>query len=178
MGRRRRKKNTSDSAEVPSRRLTPEVEARIEAWAQEAADAYDLALFDVVARPNWLLSVFVDHQGATEPGKGVSVDELADVSRYIEAFLDADEDVYQNYTLEVSSPGVERKLEKPRHFELSVGRDVRIVVHEPIDKQNVFEGRLAAFSDGVVTVQTGPDESVELDLANIAKARLTYDFSE
>jgi len=158
--------------------MTTELATKIEAWAEEAADAHGLALFDVAARPNWVLSVFVDRQDATEPGKGVSVDELADVSRYMEAFLDADEDVYQNYTLEVSSPGVERKLKKPRHFELSVGRDVRVVVHEPIDTQNVFEGRLAAFSDGVVTVQTGPDETVELDLANIAKARLTYDFSE
>lgn len=178
MGRRRRKKQSTDQeARASAPALSDEFRARFETWATEAAEAHGLVVYDVNVRTNWLMTVFVDRSGATEPGEGVSVEELAEVSRYIEACLDADEGVWPHYTLEVSSPGVERKLTKPRHYELSLGRDARIVVHRPIDGQNVFEGALSAFDGDTVTIDTA-NGAVALDVKNIAKARLTYDFSE
>lgn len=179
MGRRRRKNSNQDSHAAPAPKLTPEFAQRFEEWAEEAAEAYGLVVFDVKALPNWLLTVYVDREGAPDPGKGVAVDDLASVSRYLEAYLDADESVWDQYTIEVSSPGVERKLTRPRHYELSVGRDVRIVLHEALDKQNVIEGRLEAFENDVaVVIEKKQKQKYELDLNNIAKARLTYDFSE
>jgi ribosome maturation factor RimP len=178
MGRRRRKKKRKNSDKPSAPPLTDELGEQIVEWAGEAADAHGLDLWDVVARPNWVLQVFVDQPGVDLPGEGVTVDECADVSRFLEGFLDNDERVWPNYTLEVSSPGLERKLENEGHFELSVGRDVRIVVHDPIEKRNVFEGRLIEFTGDEVAVECGPDDVVRIDWENIAKARLTYDFSE
>lgn len=160
-----------------ARPLTSAMIDKIEGLAQEAADANGLVLFDIEIGNPWVIQIYVDRPNA-EPGQGVTIDECALVSRYVEGFLDVDEQVWPNYTLEVSSPGVERKLSKPRHYELSVGRDVRIVVHHPIDKQNVFKGKLVAFKDGQPTVECGADEVVTIDWDNIAKSRLIYDFSE
>ncbi len=177
MGRRRKKGRTRDDG-PPAPRLTPKVQELLEGWAQEAAEAHGLVLYDVAIKGSWVMTVFVDRPGAHEPGEGVSVDELRDVSRYLEAYLDESEDVWEQYTLEVSSPGVERKLTRPRHYELSMGRDARIVVHEPIDGQNVFEGRLVGFDGQIVVLEEEEGSSTELELKNIAKARLTYEFSE
>lgn len=177
MGRRRRKKKRRKDDDKPSAPpLSDELGEEIVAWAEESAQAHGLQLWDVVARPNWVLQIFIDAQGVDAPGKGVTVDECADVSRYLEGYLDNDERVWPNYTLEVSSPGLDRKLANEKHFELSVGRDVRIVVHEPIEKRNVFEGELVEFSGDEVAVKCGPDDVVRIDWDNIAKARLTYDF--
>jgi ribosome maturation factor RimP len=178
MGRRRRKKRRNKPDQPSAPPLTDEIGEQIVAWAAEAAEAHGLDLWDVVARPNWGLQIFVDHPGVDAPGRGVTVDECAKVSRFLEGFLDNDERIWPNYALEVSSPGIERKLENERHFELSVGRDVRIVVHNPIDKRNVFEGRLIEFGGDEIAVECGPDDVVRIDWDNIAKARLTYDFSE
>ena len=150
---------------------------KIEEWAMEAAEAHSLVLFDVEIGPRWLIQIFVDRPQA-EPGEGVTIDECASVSRYVEGFLDVDESVWDQYTLEVSSPGIERKLKKPRHFELSVGRDVRIVVHSPIEKRNVFMGKLVEFDGERASVECGEDDVVPIEWDNIAKARLIYDFSE
>lgn len=179
MARRRKRNEGSDATPRPAAKpLTEAVIRQVGDWSAEAAEAYGLALFDVEIHPNWLIQIFVDRPGAPEPGKGVTVDECAEVSRYVEGFLDVDPTVWPNYTLEVSSPGIERKLTKPRHFEMSVGRDVRIVVHRPIDKRNVFLGRLAAFDGEVARVECTDGEVVPIEWGNIAKARLNFDFSE
>lgn len=177
MGRRRKKQKNVRQERAPRKPLSERVKARIEEWAAEAADAHGLVLFDVDISPQWLIQVFVDRPDS-EPGKGIAVHECVSVSRYVEGFLDIDDAVFEQYTLEVSSPGVERKLSKPRHFELSVGRAVRVVVHHPIEKRNVFEGLLASFEDDIAHVECEAGDVVPIDWDNIAKARLIYDFSE
>jgi ribosome maturation factor RimP len=174
VGKRRRKRSERDDR-APSKPLTDSVRARIEGWAEEAADVYGLELFDVEITPQWKIGVFVDKEGGFEPGKGVTIDECAEVSRYVEALLDTDDDVPEKYTIEVSSPGVERKLSKPRHFAKVVGRSVRVVVHVPVDGQNVFEGELIGFDDPELTIDV-EGTTHTLTLGQLAKARLTYEF--
>lgn len=177
MGRRRKKKNKEQAPRAPRKALNERVKSQIEEWSAEAADAHGLVLFDVDISPQWLIQVFVDRPDA-EPGQGITIDECASVSRYVEGYLDVDDSVWEEYTLEVSSPGIERKLSKPRHFELSIGREVRIVVHRPIEKRNVFMGVLVAFDGEHASVECGEDDVVPIEWDNIAKARLIYDFSE
>lgn len=156
--------------------MTSDVRERIEGWAEEAADVYGLDLFDVEVSRHWKIELFVDKEGGFEPGQGVTIDECAEVSRYVEALLDTDDDVPESYTIEVSSPGVERKLTKPRHWGKVVGRTVRAVVHVPRDGQNVFEGKLVSFDDPDLAIEVD-GETHEFTLGELAKARLTYDFS-
>lgn len=177
MGRRRRKSDREGDRRPAPKPVTAAVQGKVEAWAEEAADEHGLVVFDVEIHQPWVIQIYVDHEGA-EPGQGVTIDECAKVSRYVEAFLDVDDDVWPHYTLEVSSPGIERKLKKKQHFVLSVGRDVRIVVHEPIAKRNVFEGTLVDFDGETARVECADDDVVAIQWGNIAKARLIYDFSE
>ena len=125
MGKRRKKRDSAPKEVRPP--VANRVVERIEGWAAEAAEAFGLVLYDLNVTKQWLVQVFVDRVDSEE-STGVAIDECAKVSRYMEALLDADEDVWTKYTIEVSSPGIERKLSKPRHFELSVGKDVRIVL--------------------------------------------------
>ncbi len=175
---RRRKKSSSDEERAPAPKpLTDAVIRNIGAWADEACDGFGLVVFEVEIQHPWVIQIFVDRPDAT-PGKGVTIDECARVSRYVEALLDVDVSVWPNYTLEVSSPGIERKLTKPRHFELSIGRQVRVVVHQPIETRNVFEGVLVAFDENVASVECAADDVVAIEWSNIAKARLIHDFAE
>lgn len=160
--------------------FSPRVADQIEAWADEAAQASDLQLWDVEVdlQGRWIIRVYVDLPGMPEPKEGVGVDDLAAVSRYIEAYLDASDAIPERYVLEVSSPGVERKLKTPEHLRQAVGENIQLVVRQQIGGKNKVIGELLAFDDGTLTVRLEDNEGepVDIDWANVKKARLKYDF--
>jgi len=81
-----------------------------------------------------------------------------------------------SYTLEVSSPGLERKLSRPRDFERFVGQKARIVLREPVDNQRRWEGKLAGFSDGMVALEPSAGKVIRFPLAQVEKANLKFDW--
>ena len=122
-----------------------------------------------------MVRVFIDHSEAA-PGQGINVDECAEVSRYIEAIFDADDRIPEVYVLEVSSPGVERPLKKPEHFDRVVGEQIELVVRQPIAGRNKVVSRLLAHDDGVLTIEFD-DEEFEVHTDDVARAKLKFDFS-
>jgi ribosome maturation factor RimP len=118
-----------------------------------------------------LLRVYIDKQG------GVTHSDCELISQRLGKLLD-DEDVMpeDSYTLEVSSPGVERKLTKPRDFERVVGQRIRIALREPVDGQLRFEGKLSQIADGVLEVEMAPDQRVHIRLDRVQKANLKFDW--
>jgi ribosome maturation factor RimP len=86
--------------------------------------------------------------------------------------LDVEDPFPGSYTLEVSSPGLDRKLSRETDYVHFVGRRARIVLREPVGEQRVFEGRLAGLEAGRVRLDLGAGGFQELELANISKARL------
>lgn len=184
MARRRKKKrqffDEDESASKKAPSFSPQVQDQIESWAEEAAQAHGLVLFDVelLVKGRWIIRVYVDHPGKIEPGKGINVHECAQVSRYIEAYLDASEAVPERYVIEVSSPGIERELKKPRHLQQAVGEDIQLVVREQVAGKNKVIGKLLSFEDGTLSVQLEDDEGepVDIDWANVKEARLKYDY--
>lgn len=185
MGSKRRKrrkkgkrKGTEQENRKPSKPVTDAVRTKIEEWATEAAEASGVVLFEVETTSVWLIKVFIEVEGGGAPGEGVTVDQCVRVSRYLEAILDAADEVPEKYTVEVSSPGIERPITRKRQLSLVIGRQMRIVTSEPIDGQNVYEGILTAFEDDVLTMEPSREEHDEyrLDWDNVAKAKLIYDF--
>lgn len=182
MARRRKKKRQffDDDSSTKAPNYSPELAERIEAWGEEAAQAHGLVLFDVdiVVEGRWIIRVYVDHTGPSQPGEGVNVDECAAVSRYLEAYLDAADEVPEKYVLEVSSPGIERELKKDRHLRQAVGDRIQLIVREQVDGKNKVIGELVAYEDGILTVrlEDNPDEPVDIDWAHVKEARLKYDF--
>lgn len=118
-----------------------------------------------------LLRVYID-----EPERGITIDDCERASREISALLDVNDPVAGRYTLEVSSPGLERPLFTPAHFERFTGEQVRINVNLPIDGRRRFQGRIDAVDAERVTIEQD-GTPVQIAHANIAKARLVPDYA-
>lgn len=117
-----------------------------------------------------LLRVYID-----EPERGVTIDDCERASREISALLDVNDVVAGRYTLEVSSPGLERPLFALEHFERFVGEPAKISVNLPLDGRRRFQGRIVAVEgDRIVIDQDGTP--VAIAHANVAKANLVPDY--
>ena len=103
--------------------------------------------------------------------EGVDLQQCAEISNLISPLLDVNPPISGEYNLEVSSPGIERKLKKPSHFENSIGEKVRIT---KIDGE-VIEGELKAFDGKSVQVAT-KDGDVKIDLDEIASAKTYFEW--
>ena len=125
-----------------------------------------------------VLRVFIDKPG------GVTHADCEAVSREVGTILDVEDAVPGgSYTLEVSSPGLDRKLTRPEEFSRFVGSRVKLTTREPIDGNRFLEGRLESFRDGTLVLAVGaakakrgkpepPSQHVEIAFLNIEKANL------
>lgn len=141
----------------------------IREMAERVATSEGLALVDVElkgAGSNQVLRVFIDK------GDGVTHADCQLVSEQLSALLDVEDPIPGHYVLEVSSPGLDRKLTKPREFNHFRGRRARIALREPVGAQRVFEGRLAGFENERVRLDMGEQGISEFELSNITKAKL------
>jgi ribosome maturation factor RimP len=118
-----------------------------------------------------LLRVYID-----ESERGVTIDDCERASREVSALLDVNDPVAGRYTLEVSSPGLERPLFTPAHFERFAGEQVKITVNLPIDGRRRFQGRIDAVDADRVTIEQD-GKALAIAHANIAKARLAPDYA-
>ena len=145
---------------------------KIREMAERVATSEGLHLVDVELKggnSNALLRVYIDKPA------GVSHADCALVSEQLSAMLDVEDMFPGRYVLEVSSPGLDRKLTKPGDFTYFVGRRARLVLKEAIGEQKVLEGRLAGFENGRVRLDLGEHGQQEFDLANIRKAQLVVE---
>ena len=106
---------------------------------------------------------------------GVSIEDCERVSREASDLLDVEDLVSESYTLEVSSPGMDRILFKPAHFASSVGQQVDVRLHFPFEGRKRFVGLLAGFEDEEAVVRV-EDEEYLLPIENILRARLVPQF--
>jgi ribosome maturation factor RimP len=81
-----------------------------------------------------------------------------------------------SYTLEVSSPGLERKLTKAKDFERFVGRKAKILLREPVENQRRWEGTLTGFSEGVIALEPAAGKIIHLPLAQVQQANLKFEW--
>jgi len=118
-----------------------------------------------------LLRIFIDKP------EGVTHGDCEFISHNVGTILDV-EDVIPGarYTLEVSSPGVERKLSKPREFERFVGQKVKVVLRQPIENQRHWVGALKSFAEGIITLEPSPGRSVAFPLDQVEKANLKFEW--
>jgi ribosome maturation factor RimP len=118
----------------------------------------------------WILRVFIDKQG------GVSLDDCASVSRELSAVLDVADAIAPKYSLEVSSPGLDRPLKKEADFRRFVGKKAKIRTRRPVgDTRRNFSGTLVAVEGGKVRIDVG-DQVCEVPVDDVEKANLVYEF--
>jgi len=109
--------------------------------------------------------------------QGVSHADCEFVSQQVGTILDVEDVVPgESYTLEVSSPGLERKLSKPRDFERFVGQKAKVLLREPVENQRRWEGKLAGFSEGIITLEPSVGGLIQFPLAQVEKANLKFEW--
>ena len=144
--------------------------ATIQGFADPLVQEMGMELVEVQFRREghgWVLRLFIDKEG------GVTIDDCADVSREISAYLEVEDLISHAYHLEVSSPGLERPLKKKTDFTRYVERLVRIKLREPMENgERVLIGTLLGLDGEAILLQLETGE-VRIDLENISKARLT-----
>jgi ribosome maturation factor RimP len=118
-----------------------------------------------------VLRIFIDRP------QGVTHADCELISQHVGTILDV-EDVIpgESYTLEVSSPGLDRALTKAADYERFVGKKAKVVLREPVENQRRWEGRLAGIADGMVTLEAGPGKILHFPLAQIEKANLKFEW--
>jgi ribosome maturation factor RimP len=147
----------------------------VQAVAERVTAARGFELVDVEAkrdRQGFVVRLYVDKEG------GIGLDELQSVSEEVSAILDAEDPVDGSYTLEVSSPGLDRPLKKEADYKRFLGRLVRLSSYEPVDGRRHWTGRLVSIEDGLVAVCLTKESGAEcrIPLAKIAHARLEVEF--
>ena len=133
-----------------------------------------------------MLRVFLDKSAAgTDPLAGVTHEDCAKFSREFGTILDVEDVMPGSYTLEVSSPGLDRKLVKAADFTRFTGSRVKLTTRQPVNNNRHFEGRLERFEDGRLTLDLSVAShksrkkmgetaglKIEIEFANVEKANL------
>jgi ribosome maturation factor RimP len=118
-----------------------------------------------------VMRVYID-----EPERGVTIEDCERASREISALLDVNDPVAGHYTLEVSSPGLERPLFTPQHFARFIGEVVKVNLNLPLNGRRRFQGAIRAVEGDRITIE---QDGIPLEIvhANVGKARLVPDYA-
>jgi ribosome maturation factor RimP len=166
---------------------------RVRAIADRVAASSGLEVLDVEflgggkAR---MLRVFLDKPAAgNDPMAGVTHEDCANFSREFGTILDVEDAMPGSYTLEVSSPGLDRKLVKAADFTRFTGSRIKLMTRQPVDNNRHFEGRLESFENGRLTLDLSvashksrkkmgdaAGKKIEIEFANVEKANLVPEF--
>jgi ribosome maturation factor RimP len=151
-----------------------ETVAKITEIAQRVGASEGIEIVDVEllgAGRGRVLRIFIDRP------QGVSHGDCEFISQQVGTILDV-EDVVPGagYTLEVSSPGLERKLSKAKDFERFAGHKAKVVLREPVENQRRWEGKLAGVSEGIVALEPSEGRVIRFPLTQVEKANLKFEW--
>ena len=140
---------------------------RVYALIKETVESCGVELWDVrflKEGASWYLRVFIDKP------EGISIDDCTEVSHAIDPVIDEADSIDKSYYLEVCSPGLERELIRPEHYEKMIGQKIKLKLYKAVDGVKEFSGVLKSCGDGI-TVETDTGE-MTFTLKEISKAHL------
>ncbi len=149
-----------------------EIHSKVEQIAVEIASTHGVILVDadlVKEAGQELLKIAIDKQG------GVTTEDCETVSRDLSRVLDELDLVPWQYTLEVSSPGLERVLHRDREFKHFVGRTIDVALYAPRDGKKRYTGLFRSFDEGIVTIEVEDGSMLAFPRETVARARLVYE---
>lgn len=126
-----------------------------------------------------VLRIYIDKLGGSTPGNGVGIDDCERASNAIDSAIEVAELVQGEYSLEVSSPGIERPLTRPAHFQRAVGQRILVKLYKPQFEppRKSLTGILTAYGeDGRLEVDVEGAGHFSVDAKDVAKANLKPDF--
>ena len=140
---------------------------KVSRLAEQVADEQGVELFDIelLGKGKLLVRTLIDKKD------GITLDDCERFSKSFEAVLDVENLIHGPYTIEVSSPGLDRPLRHLDDFKKNTGKLARIVTKEKIADQNFFIGRIGEISDGSIRILMN-DREIVISFDDISKARL------
>jgi ribosome maturation factor RimP len=145
--------------------LTERVELRITPTI--VSMGYDIVRVEITGKEPLVLQIMVERQDE----KQLDVEDCASVSRAISALMDVDDPIDDAYTLEVSSPGLDRPLVRPQDFDRFAGYEAKVEAERLIDGRKNFKGRLIGLEENVVKISVD-DTVMEVPIVDIKRAKL------
>ncbi|ELP8106422.1 TPA: ribosome maturation factor RimP [Vibrio vulnificus] len=146
------------------RQLTEMLESAV------VASGYELVGLEFIrAGEHSTLRIYIDHEN------GITVEDCAEVSHQVSAVLDVEDPISVAYSLEVSSPGLDRPLFKPAHYEQFIGQEVNVVLKMAVTNRRKWKGEIHSV-DGEAITLTVDGQQEEFALSNISKANLIPKF--
>jgi ribosome maturation factor RimP len=153
---------------------------QIRAIAERVAASRGLTVWEIQSRreaSGHVVRVFIDRPGpAATAEDSVSIEDCEQVNREMSTILDVEDPLPFAYTLEVSSPGLNRPLRGEDDYRRFTGRLAKVVVSEAVDNQKAFEGRLRGLEDGNVLLEAPNGRMHRLPLQLITRGRLEVEF--
>lgn len=147
--------------------------AKIEDAAGRVAAADGIEIVEIELKgggKNQFLRISIDKP------EGVTHEDCEKVSREVGGILDADDLITAHYTLEVSSPGVERKLLKIKDFERFQGKKAKVALREPISGERHFVGTIAGVTGETISLALAPGSEIQFPYAQVERANLKFEW--
>lgn len=154
--------------------MTSPIIREVCALIEPILDEIEIELVDIeylFEQGRWILRIYVDKSG------GITLGHCTRVSREIDDLIEVKDIFHQGYVLEVSSPGLNRRLKKEKDFQRAVGKDMKIRMATPLEGQRNFRGNLQSFKDGILCLSVKND-LILLSYGDVEKANLVYDFGD
>ncbi len=152
--------------------MRPAIASRIEEIAQRVALSEGIEVVEVEVKGggrNQFVRISIDKPA------GVTHADCELISQQVGTILDVEDVVPGHYTLEVSSPGVERKLLKPRDYERFLGKKARVTLRAPVENRRHWEGTLAGFAGGLIRLDAAGHE-ISIPFEQVEKANLKFEW--
>lgn len=130
----------------------------------EGAELWHVEFHPEGGRP--VLRIFVDKPD------GITIDDCAIISRQVSTMLDVEDIIPDKYILEVSSPGLDRKLVKPEHYQRYIGSKIKIKLSPDVQGRKKFSGTLDSFCDGVISLideKEGQEHKINIEDVHLAR---------
>jgi ribosome maturation factor RimP len=154
--------------------MREEILAKVREVAERVGESEGIEIVDVELAGSGhsrVLRIYIDRP------TGVTHSDCELISQQVGTILDVEEAVPGGaYTLEVSSPGVERKLSRPQDFVRFQGQKVKITLREPVENRRNWEGVLAGFDEGVLRLEAAPGKEISFNMQQIQKANLKFEW--
>ncbi len=147
------------------------LEEKIERIAEPIINEQGLRLVDVEylsRRGRNILRIIIDKEG------GISLDDCQNLSRQLSHLLDVEDPIPAKYNLEVSSPGLFRRLKSEREYKNFIGKKVLIIAAEQ-QTTVTYQGKLTGYDNGIIALETSDGSTVMMNIRDVIKARLNPD---
>ena len=147
--------------------------SKIEAIAERVAQSEGIEIVEIELKgggKNRFLRISIDRP------EGVTHGDCELISQQVGTILDVEDVVPGAYTLEVSSPGVERKLLKYKDFERFTGKKIKAILREPVENSRRWEGTLASCADGRIHLEVAEGKTIQFPFEQVEKANLKFEW--